>query len=595
MRRRDMTDVVSSLQQFTAASSAGSFAAALAAVCLIQYVVHLYSSRRARRERLEIRRELRTAVARCTSLESARALAELETCTLRRLTSAATADEALGVVLELYAPDPRTELAVFFEWPPVGAPRRCASRGIDAESLPRITADSDWPSRLATSPALRLPQPDACRTTFYRRLSRADQAKVDDLFLLRMGGVGQPQGVLVTTALVPDGVAIAGRMELAERILATTGRLLRRTEALAQQQDELRLTRELLDLRCLVDTHVGTPIELLEEFLRRLATAAGFDRGTLYLATGTRLDPKPLVTMGEGLPRGLADLWRLDEAALARQGLESAGMVFLAAPDLAALGIRSTMRGALVAPLRHEDSLIGVVSLARQSDIPLAVGDRQLLKWGTDYLRETILRTVDRAIIEQQARRDALTQLANRHTFDREITRHVAESNHSGEECSLIMLDIDRFKRLNDQYGHLAGDEVLRTVARMVQSCVSRTRWADRPLVARYGGEELSVLLPGVGLDGAYRVAEDILETVRRKAIEAEGRVLRLTISGGVATCPLHAATPSGLIAAADAALYRAKQGGRDRCEVAFTRRGTSEPAMAYEAAESPGDWDAAG
>jgi diguanylate cyclase (GGDEF)-like protein len=345
-----------------------------------------------------------------------------------------------------------------------------------------------------------------------------------------------------------------------------------------------------------VDTHVGTPIELLEEFLRRLATAAGFDRGTLYLATGTRLDPKPLVTIGDGLPRGLADLWKLDEAALARQGLEAAGLMFLAAPDLSALGVRSTMRGALLAPLRHEDSLIGVVCLGRQPDVPLAAADRELLKWGTDYLKDTILRTVDRAIIEQQARRDALTQLANRHTFDREIARQVAESNHSGEACSLIMLDIDRFKRLNDQYGHLAGDEVLRTVARMVQSCVARTRWADRPLVARYGGEELSVLLPGVGLDGAYRVAEDILETVRRKAIEADGRVLRLTISGGVATCPLHAATPSGLIAAADAALYRAKQGGRDRCDVASARRSAPETSAVYEpAAESSAGWSAEG
>lgn len=591
-----MAELDSLFQQFTAAGSAGLFAAALAAVCLIQYVLHLYSSRRTLREHREIRRELKSAVARLTSLESEHEVVELETRTLRRLAAAATADEALGVVLELCAPDARAELGAYFEWPPGGPPRLRAARGIDEESLPRITADRDWMSRLATSPVLRLPQPDARRTAFCRRLSRADQEKVDDLFLLRMGGGGHAQGVFVVTALPPEGVALAGRMELAERVLATTCSLLRRTEALSHQQDELRLTRELLDLRCLVDTHVGTPIELLEEFLRRLAAAAGFDRGTLYLATGTRLDPKPLVTMGEGLPRGLADLWRLDEASLARQGLESSDMVYLAAPDLAALGVRSTMRGALVAPLRHEDSLIGVVSLTRQSDVPLAGGDRELLKWGTDYLRETILRTVDRAIIEQQARRDALTQLANRHTFDREIARQVAESNHSGQECSLIMLDIDRFKRLNDQYGHLAGDEVLRTVARMVQSCVARTRWADRPLVARYGGEELSVLLPGVGLDGAYRVAEDILETVRRKAVEADGRVLRLTISGGVATCPMHAATPSGLIAAADAALYRAKESGRDRCEVALTPRRSPEPAMVYEgAAESSAGWEAAG
>ena len=132
-------------------------------------------------------------------------------------------------------------------------------------------------------------------------------------------------------------------------------------------------------------------------------------------------------------PRGIADLWRLDEASLARKGMQASGMTFLNAGDLHALRVRSTMCGACVVSLTHDDTLMGVVCMARQADMPLGQGDRQLLQWATDYLRDTILRTVDRAMIEQQARRDALTQLANRHTFDREIRRQMDDALEEAE------------------------------------------------------------------------------------------------------------------------------------------------------------------
>jgi diguanylate cyclase (GGDEF)-like protein len=246
---------------------------------------------------------------------------------------------------------------------------------------------------------------------------------------------------------------------------------------------------------------------------------------------------------------------------------------FYAAADLHALRVRSTMCGAFVTALNHDDSLIGVVCLARQVDAPLSQGDRELLRWATDYLRETILRTVDRAMIEQQARRDALTQLANRHSFDREIRKHVEQSVQSNAECSLLMLDVDRFKSLNDRYGHLAGDEVLRNIARTIESCVSRMRSTDRPMVARYGGEEIAVLLPGVPVNGAKRVAEQIVQAVRTSDLEFDGKIICPTISGGIACCPKDGRTPEELIAAADGALYRAKEGGRDRWECAGEQR----------------------
>ena len=577
-----MSEFVSSLLRVLTAPGTHVLAAALAVVCLLQYLLHLSYTRGTRRENRRMRRELESMVDRVTCLESDRALAETESRALRLLAETATADEAVRVVLQCCVSDPESALAAWFELSAEGRPWLRAAYGLSDDSCARSAADPDWAALLAGESSLRLWIDEARLTTFYQRLSTDDQSKVRELFVLRVGPAHRPMGIVVTSTLAPEGTSLAGRITLIERLLSTLTRLLQRTETLMQQQDELRLTRELLDLRCLVDTHLGTPIELLEEFLGRLVAAAGFNRGTLYLASDKRLDPRPLVTSGDGLPRGLVDLWKLDEAALARQGLDADGLTFLTAAELRSVPVRSTMRGALLAPLVHEDALIGVVCLTRHAESPLPDADRELLRWATEYLAETILRTVDRAIIEQQARRDALTQLANRHTFDREIERHVGHAERTETPCALIMLDIDRFKSLNDRYGHLAGDEVLRCVARMVQSCVARTRAADRPLVARYGGEELSVLLPGTDLDGAYRVAEDILSTIRRKAVDFEGQVIRLTISAGVAVCPRHGSTPSELIAAADAALYRAKQAGRDRCEVAPARRLAAERMAAY-------------
>lgn len=565
-------DVSSLIHRFGATGAAE--AASLAAVCLVQYLLHLYNARRTRRESQDMRRRLEVFVDRVSTLEADRSLAETENRSLRRLAETSSADEAVEVLLEHCAPDPDAGFAAYFEMSPEGEPRLRSSRGLSADSRQYIAVDPDWLVRLSSEAVIHLAQKETRRTAFFSRLSTGDQERLSRLILFRVGTAVHPSGLLVASDLPPVQSALDARIDLVQRLLATLGSFLHRSQAIERQQDELRVTRELLELRCLVDTHLGSPVELLEEFLERVATATGFERATLYLASGQRLDAKPLVCVGTALPRAIADLWRLDEAALARRGLHSSGSLqFYNAADLHALRVRSTMCGAFVTALNHDDSLIGVVCLARQADAALSAGDRELLRWATDYLRETILRTVDRAMIELQARRDALTQLANRHSFDREIRKQVDLAVQSGSDCSLIMLDVDRFKSLNDRYGHLAGDEVLRTIARTIESCVSRMRSTDRPMVARFGGEELAVLLPGVPIQGAKRVAEQIVQAVRSTDIEFDGHVICPTISGGIACCPKDGRNPEELIAAADGALYRAKEGGRDRWECAGEER----------------------
>lgn len=166
------------------------------------------------------------------------------------------------------------------------------------------------------------------------------------------------------------------------------------------------------------------------------------------------------------------------------------------------------------------------------------------------------------------ALRDGLTELANRRCFDETIAREVRRAARNGRALSLIMVDIDLFKSFNDQYGHPAGDACLRAVSAVVQSVVHR----PGDLVARYGGEEIAVLLPETELSGAVRIVEAMLDAVHARAIpHAASPHGIITLSAGVAAwrpAP-HNDGAGSLIEIADAALYAAKADGRNTFKVA--------------------------
>lgn len=157
-----------------------------------------------------------------------------------------------------------------------------------------------------------------------------------------------------------------------------------------------------------------------------------------------------------------------------------------------------------------------------------------------------------------EARTDVLTGLANRRDFDNKLTEWLATGKALPAGWVLAMIDIDRFKEINDTFGHLAGDEVLRRTATLFRECFS-----DAILIARYGGEEFAVILPGP-LARAAEAVESLRQRMASQPIECAGAGVRITISAGL--CEATAgATAKLLLCDADRALYAAKQGGRDR------------------------------
>lgn len=162
--------------------------------------------------------------------------------------------------------------------------------------------------------------------------------------------------------------------------------------------------------------------------------------------------------------------------------------------------------------------------------------------------------------LQTQAAHDALTGLHNRHHLASAFERCLARCRYENAPLAVVMLDIDHFKRINDEHGHLAGDEVLRQTANVLRTTA---RMAD--VVCRYGGEEFLLLMANVDLPTAVARAESLRQQTAAMHIEWGTQTLKVTASFGVACFPLHGHSPDELVYAADRALYGAKGQGRNR------------------------------
>ncbi len=365
---------------------------------------------------------------------------------------------------------------------------------------------------------------------------------------------GQVAAMLGAARAIGDGdftrkVPVMGRDEMA----GLASEFNKMSERLAQQMSELRRQRDELersvrrvgaafvsglDREALLQIVVETALEACHAEYGRVAFIGG-------QSPGTQAGRIASVAMREAIKRAEAD-------AVAQAGTAEAQH-----DDCHALS-------SVLWQSRDGAKPAGVMTVARRA-APFEEGERDLFLYLAGQASASIENVALHELVSAQAVTDELTGLSNNRHFREWVETEAVRANRFGHELSLLMLDVDDFKQVNDTYGHLQGDEVLRMIGRVLRE---ESRNIDEP--ARYGGEEFVVGLPETGPRGAKEVADRIrsrIEAARVPMVDGSGE-LAVTASVGVASMPAAASDVESLIAAADGALYAAKRAGKNRVEV---------------------------
>ena len=222
---------------------------------------------------------------------------------------------------------------------------------------------------------------------------------------------------------------------------------------------------------------------------------------------------------------------------------------------------KATLKSHLTLPLAVEGEILGCLSL--NSDEPNAF-DAQDLQFLSviGYQMAASLKHFQRfSSVKNMATYDTLTGLYNRRYFEERLGVEAEKSFYSGVPLSLVMVDLDHFKKVNDTFGHTEGDEILCKISSLLKNSVRR-----KDTVARYGGEEFMLILPEAGLEQSFVIAERIRQSVEKTLFEVGRAQVNLTLSMGISNFPSHRVkSKEELIKMADQALYDAKRGGRNR------------------------------
>ena len=229
-------------------------------------------------------------------------------------------------------------------------------------------------------------------------------------------------------------------------------------------------------------------------------------------------------------------------------------------------------QASILVPLRFMGAVIGLLAVDRLAGRTFEERELEIVQLFANLAAIAIRNARSYKEMEVQASTDGLTGLFNHRRFQEALGLEVARADRYGAEFCLLMMDLDRFKSVNDTVGHQRGDEVLRDVAEVLRRCSRESDFA-----ARYGGEEFTMILPHADVDEARRVAERIRGQVADLSAIEPG--LSVTVSVGIASFPHHASDSDGILGAADAALLAAKARGRN-CVYTF---GDGEPAATVE------------
>jgi diguanylate cyclase len=238
----------------------------------------------------------------------------------------------------------------------------------------------------------------------------------------------------------------------------------------------------------------------------------------------------------------LSQTREIDQAVIVSTAIEDARSI---------ISSRLSIIGKAIEEKRHEDE-------TRLKDADSKIAELQM---SVHSYTEEINKVTRRANeLEKEVLLDPLLHISNRRAYDLKILESMRNYHHTGQSFGVIMIDVDHFKNINDQFGHQAGDRCLQELVKLVEGCVRKTDF-----LARYGGEELVVIVPGCTAEETQKIAEKIRGTIDRTRFYYQDQVIRFTISLGVTTAQPADTDGGNLFVRVDEAMYHAKRGGRNR------------------------------
>ncbi|GIW06509.1 MAG: hypothetical protein KatS3mg060_1314 [Dehalococcoidia bacterium] len=357
------------------------------------------------------------------------------------------------------------------------------------------------------------------------------------------------------------------RHKAALALEAANHQLTEKIVELEQRNEEIAVLRDMVELLQLCIS-ADEAYEVISRFGPRLFPTS---HGSVAIIKASRTAVEHVSGWGDGLPGepvfGLNDCWSL------RRGRPHLVNDF--EKDIVCLHLRqSAATPSLCVPLASQGEAFGVLTVQMENGNPIPESHVRLARSVAEQIALALANLALREQLRSQSIRDPLTDLYNRRFLEETLERELMRAQRTGRPLSVMMIDVDHFKRFNDDFGHHAGDAVLRELAALLKANI---RAGD--VACRYGGEEFVILMPEVTEDAAVRRAEELRAAVHDLTVPHRGQLHRsISISIGVASTN-HAATMTELIAVADRALYEAKHAGRDRVVLAARPADEAEPA----------------
>ena len=353
---------------------------------------------------------------------------------------------------------------------------------------------------------------------------------------------------------------------------------LRHSHEEAQAQERENALIEQMNSYLQVCLSMKETYPVVDYYVRRIFLGCS---GAIYLFNDNRTVVEPVVAWGpeeKSLARVLepTDSWALRQGKVHEIVEGGRGMLceFLESHPV---------NGYICSPIIAQGDMIGMLHV-QYPEVPedFSIDEvehhyqarRRLAATTADNLALALVSLKLREALKQQSVKDPLTQLFNRRYMSESLEREFARCRRAKWELSVILIDIDHFKRYNDEYGHDAGDLVIRELSDFI-----RANLRGEDIACRFGGEEFLLLMPGAKKAEAVRRAEELRTGVKSISVRYQGsRLKNITVSAGVASCPGCGETEQVLFKSVDQALYAAKEGGRDRVCVAESFKTTKKP-----------------